>query len=493
MPARRFRYEMYSDLFVRQARILEDIKRIPDEIGIPQEMRGSIGLLGGSGGPGTLLRDVAEAMEDGAYRLAKLTDLDTEIRAAVKDYYGDEYDAAAISTCEAALWVGIDVLMAPPLLGRGENYRARYVAPYERHIHHQAGYGRPFPPKYKDLYGDRGTTAGELGVYAKRQENLDVVLVPMVGARYECHGIKYHPTPLLLDVKAAPTAARIAEAAERHATLLSGFASLGYDTPGYGYGEKDADGTATLTRLIGETAVRYNVPFLVDNARGTPFLGTDPRKVKADLIVYSTDKAFNGPTGGLIIGREEPMTQVRRALGMQGSRWGTPSSHGKAGYVAADPGKEALLGIAAALKILREQPERHTEPVDELYQIVREEFAECDSQLTEGMRFTKSYNSLAVEINLQGTWRDGRMGVPIFPIEDFYSGASLLRYGQMAIGISPALEYDGNLILAPGVGTVDREGNLLPDRARYAVRALVRIIEIISRHAGVLQEAAVAR
>ena len=179
-------------------------------------------------------------------------------------------------------------------------------------------------------------------------------------------------------------------------------------------------------------------------------------------------------------------------FGLQGARWGTPASHGKAGYVAADPGKEALLGIVAALKILREQPHRHTEPVDQLYDIVREEFADCDSQLAEGMLFTKSYNSLAVEINLQDTWKDGRMGVPIFPIEDFYSGASLLRYGQQAIGISPALEYDGNLILAPGVGTVDREGRLQPDRARYAVRGLVRIIEVLSRQAGVLREMAVA-
>jgi hypothetical protein len=488
----RFRYELYTHLFKEQQKIYDELKRIPDEIGIPQEMRGSLGLLGGSGGPGTLLRDVAEAMERGAYKLAKLTDLDTEVRAIVKDVYGDEYDAAAISTCEGALWVSFDVLMAPPLLGRGENYRTRYVAPYERHIHHQAAYGRPFPPRYKDLFGDRGTTAGELGVYAKRLENLDVVLVPLVGARYECHGIKYHPTPLLLDVDARASAARIAEVAAQHATMLSGFTALGYDTPGYGYGEKDDSGAPLLTRLIGEVAQRHNVPYVVDNARGTPFLGTDPRAVGADVMTYSTDKAFNGPTGGLIIGREEVMTQIRRALGMQGARWGTPSAHGKAGYVAMDPGKEALLGIIASLKILREQPERHTAPVDRMFEIVREEFRECDSGLTSGMVFTKSYNSLAIEINLQNTWKDGRMGIPIFPIEDFYSGASLLRYGQQAIGIAPALEYDGNLILAPGVGTVDPEGNLLEDRTRFAVKALVRIIEVLSKYAGVQREAPVA-
>jgi hypothetical protein len=42
-------------------------------------------------------------------------------------------------------------------------------------------------------------------------------------------------------------------AAKRHETLLSGFASLGYDTPGYGYGDKDPKGTIfTIEIPIGE-------------------------------------------------------------------------------------------------------------------------------------------------------------------------------------------------------------------------------------------------
>lgn len=39
-------------------------------------------------------------------------------------------------------------------------------------MHHQASYGRPFPAKYKDYLADRGSTAGELGFYDKRQNNL---------------------------------------------------------------------------------------------------------------------------------------------------------------------------------------------------------------------------------------------------------------------------------------------------------------------------------
>jgi hypothetical protein len=264
---------------------------------------------------------------------------------------------------------------------------------------------------------------------------------------------------------------------------------MAYDSPGYGYGEKDEDGTPVLQRMIGELAQRHNVPYVADNARGTPFIGTDPRKINADVIVYSTDKAFHGPTGGLIIGKEEVMVQIRRALGMHGQRWGTPSSHGKAAYVVMDPGKEALLGIIAALEVLRDHPERKTEPVDQMFEIVKEEFAQLQSEFVEGLVFTKSYNQLFVEINYQNTWKDGKMGIPIFPIEDFYSGASLLRYGQTAIGMSPSTAYDGNIMMAPGMGTMDKDGNLLEKPTRYAIKALVRIIEILCKYSGVLEEA----
>ena len=42
--------------------------------------------------------------------LIKLVD---EIRSLVKDVYGDDYDAAPVSTCEAGIWVAFDVLFSP--------------------------------------------------------------------------------------------------------------------------------------------------------------------------------------------------------------------------------------------------------------------------------------------------------------------------------------------------------------------------------------------
>ena len=106
---------------------------------------------------------------------------------------------------------------------------------------------------------------------------------------------------------------------------------------------------------MGELAQKYDVPYIVDNAWGVPFIGTDLRKTNADIFIYSMDKASGAPTCGLIIGKEEPMVAIRRGLGIHGARYGTLSSHGKAAYVGFDPGKEALAGSLAAIEDLERQ------------------------------------------------------------------------------------------------------------------------------------------
>ena len=141
---------------------------------------------------------------------------------------------------------------------------------------------------------------------------------------------------------------------------LSGFISLGYDTPGYGCGKKNRDGAPQLLGNIGELAAEHGVPYVCDNAWGTPFLGTDPRRIGADVMLYSMDKVAGASTSGLVIGREEPMVNIRRALGIHSDRFGSTSAHGKASHVAADPGKVTMTGMLAALRVLRDQPQsRH--------------------------------------------------------------------------------------------------------------------------------------
>ena len=156
-----------------------------------------------------------------------------EIRRVVKSVYGDDYDAAPVNSAEAGLAVAYDALIAPSLIGRGDPSRARCIVPYERHIEHHGSYGRPFPGVYKDLFADRGATAGELGLLGRRAENVDIVFARLAGASYDVHGIKSYVCPLLLHVDPERSQQVLERTATTHAADLAGFASLAYDTPGF--------------------------------------------------------------------------------------------------------------------------------------------------------------------------------------------------------------------------------------------------------------------
>ena len=483
-----YKFEMYRQLQQNIPALYAEAKAAAEEI-VPKELKGKFGLTGAiSGCPAPLRDDIMKAGEDGAKEVIPLAKLVDEIRELVKSVYGDEYDAAPTSTCEAGLWVTFDSLFSPPMMGRGDSYRSRYIAPYEKHMHHQASYGRPVPPRYKDIYADRGSTAGELGFYGKRQNNLDTVIVPLAGAKYDVHGIKYHPVPLLTGVDPEQSKVVLEKQAAIHASMLAGFTSLGYETPGYGYAKKDADGTPLLQKYIGEIARDYNVPYVIDNAWGLPFVGCNPIKSGADVIIYSMDKATGAATSGLIIGKEECMVPIRRALGMHGDRFGTTASYGKAAYVTFDAGKEALLTQIQALKVLRDNPEVLTAPVDALEKIVREEFAKINlpQRLKDGLLISKSYNSTAVEVNYEATWANGEMGLPIFSIEDMYAGSNILQSGMAQMGVIPTVAYDGNIYISPGLGTCDGKGQLIEAAKRPAIRALVKLIEITAKYAGLV-------
>ncbi|HOB30596.1 MAG TPA: hypothetical protein PLF08_03980 [Bacillota bacterium] len=485
MSSFKYKFQMYKHLQQNTQKIYEEAKQVADELGIG-ELKGQIGLTGAiSGCPAPMRKNIINAIVEGEKKVVPLVNLVEEIREIVKDVYGDEYDACPVSTCEGGLWVTFDTLFSPPLTGRGDKYRARYIAPLEKHMHHQAGYGRPFPAKYKEILADRGATAGELGFSGKRLDNLDVVIVPLEGAKYPNHGIKYHPVPLLTEVDPEASLESIAIVAETHAPYLTGFTSLGYDTPGYGYGEKDAEGTPVLQKGIGELAKEFNVPYVVDNAWGLPFIGHDPRKTGADVLIYSMDKATGSGTSGLIIGREDVMVPIRRALGMHGDRYGTTASYGKAAYVTLDPGKEALLTQVAVLKDLRDNPEIYTKQVDQLYEIVTSEVEKANPKLKQGLKISKSYNSSTVEINYEDTWKD-QMGFPIFSIEDMYAGSHLLQVGCSQMGIIATISYDANIFISPGQGTCDEEGNIIEEKMRLAIKGLFALMEIIGRYSGFL-------
>lgn len=482
-----FRYQMYKHLQANAAGIYAEARKAAEEIGITGEMKGNLGLTGAvSGCHGLLSREVEEAMHEVSRKVMPSAVLDEKIRDVVKEYYGDDYDGALINTCEAGLFTSYDVLCTPPTMGKGDPYRTRYLAPYERHMHHQGAYGRPFPPKYKEVNAERGEAAGEYGVQGKRAFNLDTVFVKPEGATYECHGIKYNPIPNMLHVDAKRSVQHFEEIAARHVDTLAGIASLGYDTPGYGYGEKDRNGAPLFQKGLAEVAARYDIPYIVDNAWGVPFIGTDIRKTGADVIIYSMDKASGAPTCGLIIGKEEPMVLIRRALGIHGARYGTLSSHGKAAFVGFDPGKESLAGALAAMKILKDRPEISLTALEDLHRITLEEFQALPKTLQKGWSIYKSTNCLSVELNYFDSWKDSEMGIPVFSIEDMYAGSHILQNCMSQMGLIPTIAYDGNIMVSNGVGNLDEEGKLLEDPTRKMVRAMFKAVEIISRTAGII-------
>ena len=101
--------------------------------------------------------------------------------------------------------------------------------------------------------------------------------------------------------------------------------------------------------------------------------------------------------------------------------------------------------------------------------------------------FEKSYNCGTVEINYENSWKDGKLGIPIFSIEDMYSGSNLFQDGTTQMGIIPTIAYDANIFISPGLGTTDNKGQLIEDRTRMVIRGLVMLIEIVCEHAGIYE------
>ena len=119
-------------------------------------------------------------------------------------------------------------------------------------------------PDYKNLLVDRTVAGGELGVEGKTLTNLETLYVRMAGARYDSHGVRFNPTSLLTKVDSAATLSEVKKVAARHADSLVGIAAVGYDTPSYGHGEQDENGTPLLLRGLCDVATDYDVPYIVD-------------------------------------------------------------------------------------------------------------------------------------------------------------------------------------------------------------------------------------
>lgn len=488
-----YKFDLYRDLKERQADILQEAETIGRSLGLADQHRGKVGVsASNSSAPGPLRSAVVDALVRGSADYLPLVQVGDEVRRVVKSVLGDDYDAAVVNGAEAALATSYAALLAPSQFGPGESARARVVVPYERHIEHHASYGRTVPGLYKDLFADRGATAGELGLLGRRLPNVDIALVRLAGARYPVHGIKFYPVPLLLQVDAEASARALARTADQDPAQLAGFVALGYDTPGFGHRQKDAEGSSVLHRRLGEIAAERGVPFVVDNAWGMPFHGTDVKRIGADVAFYSMDKVAGGPTAGLIIGREGPMVNIRRALGIHSERFGTVSAHGKGSHVAFDPGKEGLVGTLAALRVLRDRPEVVLGPIDATFAIVQDEFEKLRGGLKPGIVITRSVNAGGVEINYEGTWDGlaaGAFGIPIFTHEDRIAQSNLLNNALARMGIVPNLSDDANILVTPGAGTLAASGDVDEGVLRQVVRGQLLALKLIQDWADRLSSA----
>ncbi|MGE0005717.1 MAG: hypothetical protein AB7S92_09005 [Parvibaculaceae bacterium] len=478
------RHQWYQALFEKIPAIEREARDYGESLGLAR-FAGAIALYSGMSSspaplPGHVL-DAIVAANRGA--IGSVQSIEDDIRSLVKDAYGDAFDCAVVNTCEAGLRVAIETLIAPPVLRRGEARRAAMLFPYGEDCDWGAAYGRAFPPKYKNAAIDRSVSAGELGMEAKCLSDLETLFVPFANARYEVHGIRQNIVPFLLAADGEATTAAMERMAERHGASVAGLHAIGYDTPGYGYHERDAHERPMLMRRFGDLARRYDVPFIVDSASALPIVGSGPDDFNADVQLWSLDKIARAPTAGLIVGREDALLPIRKALGLAGERFGNVSSHGKAVFSAFDPGRTALAGVLAALKVLHEEPERIRRPVDELHDIVSRHFASMD-RFAGDFVVTKSYHLGGTEVNYLRTWDHGRKGIPIFTLEDLYAQTNPIARALSAMGVQPPPIYAGNMTITPGTGLIDDGGGLDADAAELAVRALVRSIEIVCRHAG---------
>ena len=482
----KYRFRWYQHIYESIPKILEEARQFGEKIGT-NKIATDIGLYAGSSArPGNLpnyvLDRIIEANRGGQTLPVRV--VEDELREVVKDVYGDEYDAAATNTCEASLRVSLETLCAPPSMRHGDIYHARMLMPYSEDYEWIGGYGRAFPPKYKNLLVDRTVAGGELGVEGKSLANLETLYVRMVGARYESHGIRFNPTSLLTKVDAGKTIENIRKVAKRHCANLVAVATIGYDTPSYGHGELDEHSTPILLRMLGEVARDYDVPYIVDAGGSIPLIGIDPRNIGCDIIVYSMDKPGRAPATGLIIGKDEAINPIRKGMGLGGQRYGEVSSHGKAVYTYCDPGRDALVGLVAYLKVLRDQPELVINPIDKFHDIVVEEFKSLvPARFRERLIFTKTYQLGGTEINYERTWDEENPGIPIFTLEDLWANTNPIVSAQVEMGVDPATIYSGKIFLSPGLGTLDEDGNLIEEYVRLGAKSLVKALEIVCKYA----------
>ncbi len=147
----KFKYQWYQEIFNNIPKILEEAKKAGKELGL-DKFKNKIGLYPGSSScPGSLPRYVIDAIiKANKVPILPMRKVEDELREVIKDVYGDDYDGAAVNTCESALRVTLETLFAPPTMRKGDAYRGRYIFPYHEDIEFMASYGTTVSAKIQE-------------------------------------------------------------------------------------------------------------------------------------------------------------------------------------------------------------------------------------------------------------------------------------------------------------------------------------------------------
>ena len=172
--AARFRFQFYQQLQDKLPWIRAQAQAAGRKLGL-DKMKDEVGLYpGASSCPGVLPSFVLDPIVQSNHgKIQPVAHYQAELRALVKEIWGDQWDGLALNSCESVLRLVNEVAFAPPTLRKGEAYRARVLMPFNEDYEYLGSYGRPFPPLYKGLTADRSVSAGELAVEGKSLVNLD--------------------------------------------------------------------------------------------------------------------------------------------------------------------------------------------------------------------------------------------------------------------------------------------------------------------------------
>lgn len=468
MPSKGTRFRMYQDLMSEAPVILEDARKAAQEIGL-----GAIPPVPGAPG-----------------RTAGQEKVLSRLREVVKDVYGDSYDCCPVSSptlatrlaCQAAFSPAIFTSAASAQASAGHRAQApgprlRCLVPRQKGFGLPAGFG-PFPPKYKHIVELSERAQSGAGPEAPTRWGTDAAIVPLVGATYPVHGVSSTPVSMLASAKHDASLEAIAAAAEVNAPFLCGVFSLGPATPGCGFGPRDDRDVHALPAGLRELAAEFDVPCVIDDAYGMPFAERTPDGPGTSLEVYG----HPGMGGlGLIVGTEDLVTPLVKELSLPAVGNG-PADDLRAGAAPANP-----LSLAALLDLLtdlRDDPDRYARAVDRLYDIVTSGLGGLDSNFKQDVRIHKEYGALAVEVNYEDTWHEGR-GIPVFTVEDSKAGTNLLEAGISAMGISCASVLEASIIVhlpTPGPARFELDS----ERIGLEMRGLAKLMEILGKRSGYL-------